>query len=181
MQGKLFQRCTHLLYCSVLSPGSNVNTSRMSQPDMRSIFHIKKSMKYSGHRKLSCALSKLSKFNAFNPLLDTKQTRMHLILLTYSTQRELVSICTQIIHTIEISFPCIIAMNFCHNFQISYYLERAKLNEHFGQNILGAHFIITDLVQFCYYHDQIHKIILSKGIESLQQTNFLTPISLEPD
>ena len=132
MQGKLFQRCTHLLYCSVLSPGSNVNTSRMSQPDMRSIFHIKKSMKYSGHRKLSCALSKLSKFNAFNPLLDTKQTRMHLILLTYSTQRELVSICTQIIHTIEISFPCIIAMNFCHNFQISYYLERAKLNKHFG-------------------------------------------------
>ena len=25
MQGKLFQRCTHLLYCSVLSLGGNVN------------------------------------------------------------------------------------------------------------------------------------------------------------
>ena len=41
MQGKLFQRCTHLLYCSLLSLGGNVNTRRMSQPDMGSIFHIK--------------------------------------------------------------------------------------------------------------------------------------------
>ena len=38
MQGKLFQRCTHFLYCSVLSLGGNVNTRRMSQPDMESIF-----------------------------------------------------------------------------------------------------------------------------------------------
>jgi len=65
MQGKLFQKCTHLLYCSVLSLGGNVNTRRMSEPDMGSIFHIKKSMKYSGHRKLLC---ELSKFNAFNLL-----------------------------------------------------------------------------------------------------------------
>ena len=42
MQGKLFQMCTHLLYCSVLSLGGNVNTRRMLQPDMGSIFHIKK-------------------------------------------------------------------------------------------------------------------------------------------
>ena len=41
MQGKLFQKCTHLLYCSVLSLGGNVNTRRMLQPDMGSIFHIK--------------------------------------------------------------------------------------------------------------------------------------------
>ena len=41
MQGKLFQRCTHLLYCCVLSLGGNVNTRRVSQPDMGSIFHIK--------------------------------------------------------------------------------------------------------------------------------------------
>ena len=40
MQGKLFQRCTHILYCSVLSLGSNVKTWRMSKPDMGSIFHI---------------------------------------------------------------------------------------------------------------------------------------------
>ena len=68
MQRKLFQKCTHLLYCSVLSLGGNVNTRRMSKPDMGSIFHIKKSMKYSGHRKLLCELSKLSKFNACNLL-----------------------------------------------------------------------------------------------------------------
>ena len=41
MQGKLFQRCTHLLYCNVLSLGGNVNTRRMLMPDMGSIFHIK--------------------------------------------------------------------------------------------------------------------------------------------
>ena len=40
MQSKLFQRCRHLLYCSVLSLGGNVNTRRMSKPDMGSIFHI---------------------------------------------------------------------------------------------------------------------------------------------
>ena len=68
MQGKLFQRCTHLLYCSVLSLGANVNTRRMSKPDMGAIFRIKKSMKYSGHMKLLCELSKLSKLNAFNLL-----------------------------------------------------------------------------------------------------------------
>ena len=51
MQGK------YLLYCSVLSLGGNVNTRRMSQPDMGSIFHIKKSMKYSGQRRLFCELS----------------------------------------------------------------------------------------------------------------------------
>ena len=62
MQGKLFQRCTHLLYCIALSLGGNVNTTRISKPD------LKKSMKYSGLRKLLCELSKLSKFNAFNPL-----------------------------------------------------------------------------------------------------------------
>ena len=42
MQGKLFQRCTHLLYCSVLSLGGKVNTRRMSKPEMGSMFHIKK-------------------------------------------------------------------------------------------------------------------------------------------
>ena len=35
MQGKLFQRCTHFLYCSL---GEKVNTRRMSHPDKESIF-----------------------------------------------------------------------------------------------------------------------------------------------
>ena len=41
MQGKLFQRYTHLFYCSVLSLGGNINKRRMSKPDMGSIFHMK--------------------------------------------------------------------------------------------------------------------------------------------
>ena len=65
MKGKSFKRCAHLLYCNVLSLSVNVNTRRMSKPDMGSIFHIKKSMKYSGHGKVLC---ELSKFNAFNLL-----------------------------------------------------------------------------------------------------------------
>ena len=65
IQGKLFQRCTHFLYCSVLSLRWKVNTRRMSQLAWHIIFHIKNSMKYSGHRKLFCEFSKLSKLNAF--------------------------------------------------------------------------------------------------------------------
>ena len=53
-QGKLFQRCTHLLYCSVLSLEGNINIRRTSQPDMGSIFHIQNQWK----RKLLCELSK---------------------------------------------------------------------------------------------------------------------------
>ena len=40
MQGKLFQKCTHVLYCIVLSLGGNVNTRWISKPEMGSIFHI---------------------------------------------------------------------------------------------------------------------------------------------
>ena len=72
---KVISEVTNLLYCSVLSLCGNVNTRRMSQPDMGPIFYIKKSMKYSGHRKLLCELSKLSKLNAFILL-----TLMHLFL-----------------------------------------------------------------------------------------------------
>jgi len=40
-QGKLFQKCTHLLYCGVLSLGGNVNTRRMSKPEMgRTLMHL---------------------------------------------------------------------------------------------------------------------------------------------
>ena len=41
IQGKLFQMCTHLFCCSVLSLGGNLNTRRMWKPNMGSIFHIK--------------------------------------------------------------------------------------------------------------------------------------------
>jgi len=107
MQGKLFQMCTHLLYCSVLSLGGNVNTRRMSKPDMGSIFHIKNQgnilvignycVNYQNYQNLILLTSS-----------DTIRTLMHLFLFTNSAQRELVSICTQSIqYTTEINFPCI--------------------------------------------------------------------------
>ena len=90
MQGKLFQRFTHLLYCSVLSMGGNVNTRRTSKPDIGSIFHIKNqwNILVIGNYYLNSMLSTFS---------DTKRTLMHLFLFTNSTQKELVSICTQCI------------------------------------------------------------------------------------
>ena len=93
MQGKLFQRCTHPLYCSVLSLDGNVNTRRILQTDMGSIFHIKNQWNI----LVTCDLS-----NFQNSMLltssETKRTLMHLFLFTNSAQRELVSICTQSIH-----------------------------------------------------------------------------------
>ena len=93
MQGRLFQRCTHFLYCSVLPLGGKVNTRRMSKPDMGSIFHIKNQwnilvkgnyyVNYQNYQNLMLLTSS-----------DTKRTLMHLFLFTNSAQRELVSICT---------------------------------------------------------------------------------------
>ena len=79
MQGKLFQRCAHLLCCSVLSLGGNVNARRMSKPDMGSIFQIKNQgnilvignyyVNYQNYQNLM-----LLTFS------DTKRTLMHLLL-----------------------------------------------------------------------------------------------------
>ena len=91
MQGKLFQRCTHLLYYSVLFLGGNVNTRRMSQPDIRSIFHIinQWNILVIGNYYVNYQNS------MFLTSSDTKRTLRHLFLFTNSAQRELVSICTQ--------------------------------------------------------------------------------------
>ena len=93
MEGKLFQRCTHILYCSVLSLGGNVNTRRMSKPDMGSIFYIQNqwnilvignyNVNYNNYQNLMLLISS-----------DTKRTLMHLFLFTNSAQRELISKCT---------------------------------------------------------------------------------------
>ena len=70
MQGKLFQRCTHLLYCSVLSLGGNVNTRRMLKPDMGmgSIFHIKNTNEIFWSYETILWIIKIIKFNAFTLL-----------------------------------------------------------------------------------------------------------------
>ena len=81
MQGKLFQRCRHLMYCSVLSMDGNVNTERMSKPDMGSIFHLVIVNFYVNYQNYQDLL-------LLTPS-DTKRTLMHLFLFTNSAQREL--------------------------------------------------------------------------------------------
>ena len=97
IQGKLFQKCTHLLYCSVLSLGGNVNARRMSKPDMGSIFYIKNKW------NILVIGTYYVNYQHYQNLLiltysDTKRTLMHLFLFRNSAQRELVSMCTQSIH-----------------------------------------------------------------------------------
>ena len=91
MQVKLFQRCTHFLYCGVLSLGGKVNTRRMSKPDLESIFTKKNlwNILVIGNYYVNYQNSMLLSSS------DTRRTLMHLILFTNSSQRELVSICTQ--------------------------------------------------------------------------------------
>ena len=110
MQGKLFQRCTLLLYCSVLSLGSNINTGQISKPDMESIFNIKNQWNI-----LVIGKYYVNYQNYQNVMLlafsDTKRTLVHLFLFTNSAQRELVSICTQSVYATAINFPCIITLD----------------------------------------------------------------------
>ena len=95
MQGKLFQKCTHLLYCSVLSLGGNVNTRRISKPDLGSIFHHINNQwnilvignYYVNYQNYQNSMPLTSS--------DPKRTLVHLFLFTNSAQRDLVSICTQ--------------------------------------------------------------------------------------
>ena len=105
MQGKLFQRCIHLLYCSVLSLGSKVNTRRMWKPDMGSIFHIKNQWNILVIGSYYVNYQNYQNLMLLTPS-ETKRTLMHLFLFTNSAQRELVSICTQVYAT-AINFPCI--------------------------------------------------------------------------
>ena len=80
----------------------------MSKPDMGSIFHIK------NQRNILVIGNYYLNYQNYQNLIlltssDTKRTLKHLFLLTNSTQRELVSICTQIYAT-AINFPCIITL-----------------------------------------------------------------------
>ena len=61
MQGKLFQRFTHHLCCSVVSLGGKTVVEAWHGIHLPN----KKTMKYSAHSKLLCELLKFSKLNAF--------------------------------------------------------------------------------------------------------------------
>ena len=56
-------------------------------PDMDPSFTLKKSLKYSGHRKLLCELSKLSKFNAFTLLGYKTNTDASILVYKFRPER----------------------------------------------------------------------------------------------
>ena len=108
MQEKLFQRCTHLLYCSVLSQSGNVNTRRMSKPDMGSIIHIKNQsnilvignyyVNYQTYQNVMLLTS-----------LNTKRTIEHLFYLQILPRENWFQYVRRIYAT-AINFPCIITL-----------------------------------------------------------------------
>jgi len=120
MQGKFFQKCTHLLYCSVLSLGGNINTRRMSQPYMGSIFHIKNQWNI-----LTIGNYYVNYQNYQNSMLltssDTKRTLMHLFLFTNSAQRELVSYVRRVYATAIrfLGWLCVRPQNLCIFIKVS--------------------------------------------------------------
>ena len=109
MRGKFFQRCTHLLYFSLLSLGSNVNTRWMSKPDIGSIFHIKNQWNILVKGNYYVNYQNYQNLMLLTPWV-TKQTMMHLLLFTNSAQKEWVSICTQMCTQLQLTFfalhPC---------------------------------------------------------------------------
>ena len=78
MQEKLFQKCTYCLYCSVLSLGGKVDTRRMSQPDMESIFTKMIYEIFWSKKTIVWIIKILSKLNALF-LLDTRQILMYFV------------------------------------------------------------------------------------------------------
>ena len=105
MQGKLFQRCTHFLYCCVLSLDGNVNTRRMSKPDMGSIFHIKNRWNilvienyYVNHQNYQNLMLLTSS--------DTKRTLRHLFFLQIPPRENWFQYVSRVCAT-AINFPCI--------------------------------------------------------------------------
>ena len=101
---------THLLYCSVLSLSGNVNTRRMSKPDIESIFQIKNqwNILVIGNYYVNCQ-------NYQNLMLftssDTKRTLMHLFLFTNSAHRELQFQYVRREYETAINFPCITTLS----------------------------------------------------------------------
>ena len=88
MQGNLFQRCTHFLYCSILSLGGKVNTRRTHTAWHGINFH-----KNNLWNILTLGNYYVNFQNYQNSMLltssDTRRTLMHLFLFTNSAWREL--------------------------------------------------------------------------------------------
>ena len=73
-------------------------------------------MKYSGHRKLLCDLSKLPKFNAFNLLGYQLNSDASILVYKFRPERTGFNMCGRVYAT-EINFPCITFL-YQHTFKI---------------------------------------------------------------
>ena len=104
MQGKIFQKCTHLMYCSVLSLGGNVNTRRMSKPCMGSIFYIKSrwNILVIGNYYVYQNVQNLILLTSS----DTERTLMHLFPPKENWFQYVRRVCTTVIN-----FPCLTFLN----------------------------------------------------------------------
>ena len=101
--------CAHFLYCILLSLGGNVNTGRMSQPDMGSIFHMKNKWNI-----LVVGNYYVNYQNYQNVMLlsstDTKRTLMHLFLLQIQPWENWFQYVRRVYAT-AINFPCILTLS----------------------------------------------------------------------
>ena len=115
-----------VLQCTV-SARCNVNTRRITKPDMGSIFRIKNQwniqvienyyVNYQNYQNLMLLTSS-----------DIKRTLMHLFLFINSTQRELVSYVRRVYAT-AIKFPCIVTLKFSKfSFSLISYSKMSFLN-----------------------------------------------------
>jgi len=89
MQGQLFQKCTHFLYCRKSKHKTDVTAWHGIHFHKNNLWNILvyyyvNYQNYQNEMLCSCS--------------DTRRTLMHLFLFTNSAQRELVSICTRSIH-----------------------------------------------------------------------------------
>ena len=159
MQGKLFQRCTHL--CSVLSLGGNVKTRRMSKPDMGSIFHINNQWHILVNRNYYVNFQ-----NYHNSMLltssDTKRTLRNLFLFTNSAQKELVSICIQ--YTTAINFLCIITLVVALFLAPSLFLSFNRLNKQTDRFNIFPKFAFTLLKKLWLWETKISYIEKNKNV-----------------
>ena len=113
MQGNFF-RGVRILYCSVLSLGGKViNTRRMSQPDMGSIFQIKNQWNI-----LVLGSYYVNYQNYQNSMLlsssDTERTLRHLFLFTNSAGENWFQYVRRVYMTAN-NFPCIIPLIYSNN------------------------------------------------------------------
>ena len=119
MQGKLFQRCTHLLYCSVLSLGGNVHTRRMSQPDKGSIFNTKKNNEIFWSKETITLIIKIIKIKCFYPPRIVNNTDASILVHKFDQERTGFNISARRLYAIAINFPCLITLKCSHQPRIS--------------------------------------------------------------